>query len=89
MMANTLPIETRRHIESLQFHGAMVGEEDPQPLTVGMVEEIIQRCKENGWTAVAYDLKLDGIDDPMAIAIWANGHVDSGSLENIMSIMFS
>ncbi len=88
MMANTLSPEMRRHIESLQFHCAMVGNESHQePLNLAFVEKAIQECKDNGYTAIGYDLRLDGITEPMMIAIYKDGHIDSGSKKNVIECM--
>lgn len=88
MMANTLSPEMRRHIESLQFHCAMIGnDEHKEPLNVAFVENAIQQCKDSGYVAIGYDLLLDGIDEPMMLAVYRDGHIDSGSRKNVIECM--
>lgn len=83
---------TKAHIKTLMDHGAKVGskaDNTMQDLTVEFVEEAIASCVKNNYTAVTFDLALDGIYEDMAIAIWKNGHVDTGSMKNILDCLTS
>ena len=42
-----------------------------------------------GYNAVTYELELPGIDDEMAVCVWKDGHVDSGSTRSICDCLAS
>lgn len=42
-----------------------------------------------GYNAVTYELELPGIDDEMAVCVWKDGHVDSGSMRSICDCLAS
>lgn len=86
MMANNLKPEVQRHIESLQLHGAVVGAQR-QKLTVTFAENTIADCIAKGYNAICYNLFMDGIEEPMMIAFYKDGHVDSGSEQNVFDCM--
>ena len=80
-----LTSDSKRHIETLARHGAAIKAPDGTslPLTESFCEEAAGRCISGGYNAVTYDLLLPGIDDPMMIAIWKDGHIDSGSVKGV------
>lgn len=77
------------HLHSLIAHGATLGEgPGGRPLTEQFYQDELSWMR--GYpavTAVTYDICLPGIDRTMALAIWADGHIDSGSPENVSRIV--
>ena len=74
----------RNHIEKLGRHGACIRvDQEMIPLTVDFCDRALDSCKENGFNAVTYDLKIPEADEMLMLAIWADGHVDSGSVTAI------
>ena len=72
------------HINSLRNHGAQIKAGDTLvELTTAFYEKAVAGCREGGYNAVTYDLVLPGIEDPMMLAVWKDGHVDSGSVKKI------
>ena len=47
------------------------------------VGNVVNDCIRMGCNAIIYDLFLPDIDEPMMIAIWRDGHIDSGSVKGI------
>ena len=81
---NTLSPE-QRHLESLRRHGAQVTGPDGNRVELNsfFVGNVINDCIRMGCNAITYDLFLPDIEEPMMIAIWRDGHIDSGSVKNI------
>lgn len=76
------------HINSLRSHGAQIKAEDTLiDLTTAFYEKAVEGCRAGGYNAVTYDLVLPGIDEPMMLAVWKDGHVDSGSVKNIIACL--
>ena len=76
------------HINSLRSHGAQLKAEDTLiDLTAAFYEKAVEACRSGGFNAVTYDLVLPGIDEPMMLAVWKDGHVDSGSVKNICACL--
>ena len=76
------------HINSLRSHGAQIKTGDTLiELTTAFYEKAVAGCREGGYNAVTYDLALPGIDEPMMLAVWKDGHVDSGSVKNIIACL--
>ena len=74
----------QRHIETLRQHGARIKTPDGSvELNSYFYYNAIDRCIADGLNAIAYDMILPDIDEPMMIAIWKDGHVDSGSVKGI------
>lgn len=69
------------HIKRLAGHGAHLA--NGTILTEEFYENAIRQCIQGGYNAITYELVLPGIEDEMAICIWADGHVDSGSMRTI------
>ena len=72
------------HIGTLINHGAQVKDgEERITLTEEFYRKAIETCRKDGCNAIAYELILPGIDEPMMLAVWKDGHVDSGSPRHI------
>ena len=76
------------HLERLRQHGARVltGDGDTE-LNSYFVGNAINACIRMGANAITYEMTLPGIDEPMAICIHRNGHIDSGSQETIQRVL--
>ncbi len=81
---STMTLE-QRHLETLRRHGAQVLGPDGKrtELNSFFVGNVINDCIRMGCNAISYDLFLPDIDEPMMIAIWRDGHIDSGSVKGI------
>lgn len=81
----------QRHIESLRAHGAQVLGPDGNrtELTASFVNEAVNSCIRNRCNAITYDLFLPDIEEPMMIAVWRDGHVDTGNVRNICDCLAS
>ena len=78
------------HIESLKNHGACIkAGSDRISLTADFYRKAVKQCEEGGYNAVTYDLILPDIDEPLMIAFWRDGHIDSGSAKNICDCLAS
>ena len=75
----------QRHLESLRIHGAQVMGPDGNRVELNsfFVGNVINDCIRMNCNAITYDLFLPDIDEPMMIAIWKDGHIDSGSAKTI------
>ena len=59
----------------------------PELLSGAFYDRIVEFCKQYGINCLGYEMKIPETDEPMMIAIWRNGHVDSGSVEHIRAVM--
>ena len=77
------------HIQSLIHHGALLRGEGGtlMPLTETFYHKAVKGCHTGGYNAATYDLVLPGIDSELWLAIWKDGHVDSGSLKSICACL--
>lgn len=76
------------HIETLRKHGAVIKAGDETiTLTVEFYRSAVESCEKGGFNAVTYDLILPEIDEPLMLAVWRDGHVDSGSVKNICACL--
>ena len=76
------------HINSLRSHGAQIKAEDTLiDLTAAFYEKAVEACRNGGFTAVTYDLVLPGIEEPMMLVVWKDGHVDSGTTRRIIECL--
>ena len=77
------------HIQSLIRHGAQLRGADGSltPLTEAFYHKAVEACRTGGYNAATYDLVLPGIDSEFWLAIWKDGHVDSGSPKSICSCL--
>ena len=46
-----------------------------------------EACHTGGYNAATYDLVLPGIDSELWLAIWKDGHADSGSPQSICACL--
>ena len=87
MTTNTYATLTpdQRHLESLRLHGAQVTGPDGNRVELNsfFVGNVVNDCIRMGCNAITYYLFLPDIDEPMMIAIWKDGHIDSGSVKSI------
>ena len=76
-------------INSLIAHGAAIKPEDGTlyPLTVEFYHRAVDTCLRSGCNAITYALHHPGIDEELGLAIWADGHVDCGSMESIQACL--
>lgn len=83
-MDNTM----RNHVEQLGRHGAYVltagGKER---LSGAFYDSIVLFCEQYKIQCISYEMYIPETDQPMSLAIWRNGHVDSGSVEHIRAVM--
>ena len=83
-MANTM----RDHVEQLGRHGAYVLTAGGKRRLCGaFYDEIVRFCEQYGINCIAYDMLIPETTEQMQLAIWKNGHVDSGSAEHIRAVM--
>ena len=77
------------HLESLRTHGAKIRRADGslQELNSFFVGNAVNDCIRMGAQAITYEMVLPDIDEPMAVCVWANGHIDSGSVESIEMVL--
>lgn len=78
----------RDHVEQLGRHGAYVlTAAGKQRLSGAFYDIIVRFCGQNGINCIGYDMVIPETDKPMMLAIWANGHVDSGCTEHVRAVM--
>lgn len=78
----------RNHVERLGRNGAVViTAAGTERLGGAFYDRIIQFCNQYGINGIAYEIRIPETDAPMRLLIWRDGHVDSGSAENIRKIM--
>ena len=76
-----------RHLETLIRHGAQVVDGDGmKPLSTSFVVKAREECRRIHTHAILYDLILPDIDELLAIAIWADGRIDSGSAGSVLKV---
>ena len=85
---NTLSPD-QRHLETLRRHGAQVIGPDGSRVELNsfFVGNVVNDCIRMNCNAITYDLFLPGIDEPLMIAIWRSGHIDSGSVKSIFDCL--
>lgn len=83
-----------RHLNSLIAHGAKIGcgEVCGQPIRIDLDEQFYDAHlhfirNQPAITALTFDLFLPGIDEAFALTIWEDGHIDSGSKENMQRVL--
>lgn len=77
------------HIKSLERHGAKIKLQDGTliPVNESFYRKAVNECKTGGYNAATYELVLPDIKDELWLAIWRDGHVDSGSPINICACL--
>ncbi|MBQ9685413.1 MAG: hypothetical protein IJV41_02540 [Oscillospiraceae bacterium] len=85
----TLTTNAKRHLDTLIRHGAALKAHDgsSQSLTEAFCEKAAADCIKDGYNAITFDLLLPGIDEPMMLAVWKDGHIDSGSVMSICRVL--
>ncbi len=82
-----VPIMTNLdHILSLTRHGAKLRNQEDgslMPLTEDFYHHAVEACNKDGYNAATYELVMPDIDSELWLAIWKDGHVDSGSPKGI------
>lgn len=79
------------HLNSLIAHGAQIicgkdrfGEPLKTPLDKRFYNEYVWFMENRPLIrALTFELCLPGIDEDLALTIWADGHIDSGSKESV------
>ena len=73
------------HIETLIRHGAALKAPDGSrvELTTAFCEKAVSDCLRGGVNAITCYLDLPGIEDELMLAIWKEGHGDSGSVMSV------
>lgn len=74
-------IRLRRHSAKLKVNGDLI--DIPEDIW----EKSMSECAEKGYNAVMYEMTIPETDDPMALCIWADGHVDSGAERDVIECM--
>ena len=78
----------RDHVEQLGRHGAYVLTAAGRRKVCGaFYDTTVRFCNDYGINCLAYDMEIPETDEKMMIAIWRDGHVDSGSAEHIRAVM--
>ena len=80
-----LTAHAHSHIETLIRHGAALKAPDGSrvELTTAFCEKAVSDCLSGGFNAITYYLDIPGIDDKLMLAIWKDGHIDSGSVPSV------
>lgn len=88
-MKHTTTTETNlAHIEKLRRHGAKVRVNGTLlEINAFLWDGAVSECLTKGYNAVMYEMTIPETDEPMAICIWRDGHVDSGSERHIIDCM--
>ena len=83
-----MDLKSRNHIDNLGRHGATVltagGE---RKLNGAFYDEIVRFCEKYRINCIGYEIRIPETDEKLMIAIWRNGHADSGSEKHIREIM--
>jgi len=76
------------HIDKLRRHGAkVVINGELVEVNSYLWDNAISECLTKGFKAVAYELRIPETEDRLLLAIYADGHVDSGSERNVLCCM--
>ncbi len=73
------------HIKNLINHGVKLQDHfgNLYDLTENFYFSAVKHCRKNNCNAVTYSIVIPGITEEMILAIWKDGHVDSGSKERV------
>ena len=78
----------RAHVEQLGQHGAYVmTATGRERLDGAFYDRIVQFCEQYKIGCMAYEMHIPETDESMQLAIWRNGHVDSGCADHIRAVM--
>lgn len=76
------------HIDKLRRHGAkVVINGELVEVNSYLWDNAMSECLIKGYKAVAYELRIPETEDKLLLAIYADGHVDSGSEKNVIYCM--
>ena len=83
------PTADEQHIMRLNANGVIIRYPNgkSEPVTMKFYYDTIRFLAEDGNAVTTYPIELPGIPGDFTLAIWRNGHADSGSTERIMSII--
>lgn len=80
----------RNHVEQLGRHGAYVMTAGGKTkLSSVFYDKIVQFCENYGINGLAYEMMIPETPETLRLLIWRDGHVDSGSAENINKLLDS
>ena len=79
----------REHVVNLGKHGVLIATHDgkKEPLDGEFYDKALELCRKYGLDCIGYAITVPEASNEMMIAIWKNGHVDSGDAESIRAIM--
>lgn len=78
----------RDHVISLGEHGVTIlTHEGVKPLDGAFYDEAVALCKKYNIDCIGYTISVPDASCETMLAIWKNGHVDSGNAESIREIM--
>ena len=76
------------HIEKLRVHGAkVIIDGKASEVNSYLWDTLKDECWLKGYEAIACELVIPETDEPLLLAIHRDGHVDSGSRDNVMRCM--
>ena len=76
------------HIDKLRRHGAkVVIKGEMAEVNSYLWDKAMGECLTKGFKAVAYELRIPETEDRLLLAIYADGHVDSGCEKNVLCCM--
>ena len=76
------------HIDKLRRHGAkIIVNGEPTEIESNLWDKAMGECLTKGFKAVAYELRIPETEAKLLLAIYADGHVDSGSEKNVLCCM--
>ena len=78
----------KKHIRTLASHGAkLVVQGELVPFDETIWDRAMAECKREGFQAIMYSMRIPETDEPMGLAIYRDGHVDSGSEKVVIDCM--
>ena len=85
--ANITPNES--HIRSLVKNGVCIKAPDGtmEPVTMEFYHRAVEQCRKGDFNAVTFELVIPGINGEFMMAVWQDGHVDSGSAHRVMDCL--
>ena len=73
-----------KHIDILSRHGAYILTAGGKELVSrGFYYSIVNFCEQHRINCIGYEMHLPDTEEPMMLAIWRDGHIDSGSKESV------
>jgi hypothetical protein len=78
------------HLTTLKRHGAQLRNPDDGtliPLTEDFYHKAVEACRTGGYNAATYELVLPDVDSELWLAIWKDGHIDSGDPQSICACL--